>query len=110
VVARAIELERAVISGRARERASSEDLVRAIADNLRALLRDVICGHLDADLGSLADGLLAATESPDSRVQRVVAVAAHDETAAASEAPDADQACSAEDLDEQRLRLIAMPG
>ncbi len=31
-----------------------------IADHLRALLRDVICGHLDADLIGLADELLAA--------------------------------------------------
>ena len=29
-----------------------------MADHLRALLRDVICGHLDPDLVTLADQLL----------------------------------------------------
>ena len=31
-----------------------------VADHLRALLRDVICGHLDFDLPALADELIAA--------------------------------------------------
>ncbi len=31
-----------------------------MADHLRALLRDVICGHLDLDLAGLADELLLA--------------------------------------------------
>jgi len=33
-------------------------LVDELAEHLRALLRDVLCGHLDADLRSLADRLL----------------------------------------------------
>ena len=32
--------------------------MRELGGNLRALLRDVLCGHLDADLLSLADELL----------------------------------------------------
>jgi hypothetical protein len=34
-------------------------LVDELAEHLRALLRDVICGHLDPDLRSVADELLA---------------------------------------------------
>lgn len=54
----AIALERDVIAGRAVERASGLSLVRDLAGHLRALLRDVICGHLPADLISLADEIL----------------------------------------------------
>ena len=34
-------------------------LARDVSDHLRALLRDMICGHLNLDLVGLADGLLA---------------------------------------------------
>jgi hypothetical protein len=54
----AIALERAVIDGSALEHAGAETLAKEISDHLRALLRDVICGHLDADLTALADRLL----------------------------------------------------
>jgi hypothetical protein len=54
----AIAIERQVISGVATERASGLTLARDISNHLRALLRDVICGHLPADLASLADELL----------------------------------------------------
>jgi hypothetical protein len=84
LVLRALELERAVIRGRPVENAASEQLVRTIADHLRAILRDVICGHLDGDLVSLADGMLAT--------------------------PARSQDLPADELDEQRLRLVAMPG
>jgi len=76
--ARAISLERAVIaglaagpdessaarSGQAGCRADhagpgADALVDELADHLRALLRDAICGHLDSDLRSVADELLA---------------------------------------------------
>jgi hypothetical protein len=57
-VVRALELERAVIDGTAAGRVGGEALARDIADHLRALLRDVICGHLDADLCGLADEIL----------------------------------------------------
>ena len=36
-------------------------LVDDLAEHLRALLRDVLCGHLEPDLRSVADGLLAQT-------------------------------------------------
>ncbi len=55
---RAQTLEGAVIAGRAARRASDLALAQDVADHLRALLRDVICGHLSPDLARLADELL----------------------------------------------------
>jgi len=60
-VRRAIDLERRVIVGaQALEHAGGRALVRELGDHLRALLRDVVCGHLDRDLVGLADRLLRA--------------------------------------------------
>jgi hypothetical protein len=56
--ARAIALERSAILGTHDRQPGSRGLAHDIADNLRALLRDVICGHLDPDLVGLADELL----------------------------------------------------
>ena len=39
-------------------------LADAIADHLRALLRDVICGHLEEDLAALADEILLERDAP----------------------------------------------
>jgi hypothetical protein len=55
----AVALERAVVAG-ASPRAGAAGLAADVADHLRALLRDVICGHLDPDLVGLADELLLA--------------------------------------------------
>jgi hypothetical protein len=57
--AHAISLERAVIAGLAPAEPGVDALVDEIAEHLRALLRDVLCGHLDADLCAIADDLLA---------------------------------------------------
>jgi hypothetical protein len=57
---KALKLERAVIAGAAAERAAGLALARDVSDHLRALLRDVICGHLTPDLARLADELLTA--------------------------------------------------
>jgi hypothetical protein len=59
-VAHAISLEQAVISGLApASRAEGGDaLVGELAEHLRAILRDVMCGHLDPDLQQVADGML----------------------------------------------------
>lgn len=65
--ARAISLERAVITGLAGEDdpAHPDALVDELAEHLRAILRDALCGHLDPDLCAVADGLLAeATAVP----------------------------------------------
>jgi hypothetical protein len=61
---RAIALERAIIAGSASESTRSLNLARAVSDHLRALLRDMICGHLKADLVGLADELLAPRDTP----------------------------------------------
>lgn len=58
-VAHAISLERAVIAGLAPAAPGADALVEELADHLRALLRDLICGHLDPSLCAFADGLLA---------------------------------------------------
>jgi hypothetical protein len=58
-VAQAIALERAVVAGIAPAQPATEALVLELGAHLRALLRDVFCGHLDADLRGLADELLA---------------------------------------------------
>lgn len=57
-VLHAVALERAVVRGEAPLEAASDTLIQAIGGHLRALLRDVVCGHLDRDLVSIADELL----------------------------------------------------
>jgi hypothetical protein len=60
----AIGLERYVMGGAARVRAgddSPHELVSEVEAHLRALLRDVLCGYLDADLKSMADDILLET-------------------------------------------------
>jgi hypothetical protein len=58
-VAHAISLERAVISGLAPAQTGVDALVAELAEHLRAVLRDALCGHLDQDLRAVADELLA---------------------------------------------------
>jgi hypothetical protein len=58
----ALALERGVIAGTAVARAGRQALAQEVADNLRALLRDVICGHLSQDLATVADEILLAPE------------------------------------------------
>jgi hypothetical protein len=57
--AHAISLERAVIGGLAAAEPGVDALVDELAEQLRALLRDVLCGHLEPDLCAVADELLA---------------------------------------------------
>jgi hypothetical protein len=69
-VARAVSLEQALISGlqppEARAgRTGADAIVDELAEHLRAVLRDALCGHLDPDLCAVADELLAeAAEAP----------------------------------------------
>jgi hypothetical protein len=58
----AIALERAVAEGTAELDSTSKALADEISTHLKALLRDVICGHLGADLAGFADELLAREE------------------------------------------------
>ena len=59
---RAIALERSLIAGTARKDGASQGLADDVANHLRSLLRDVICGHLDPDLAVIADELLEPDE------------------------------------------------
>ncbi|HEX3909906.1 MAG TPA: hypothetical protein VHW67_04290 [Solirubrobacteraceae bacterium] len=59
---RAVALERSLIAGTAAKDGASEALAADVANHLRSLLRDVICGHLDPDLAVIADELLEPDE------------------------------------------------
>jgi hypothetical protein len=65
--ARAISLERAVITGMAPAGPGADAVVEELSEHLRAILRDALCGHLDADLRGLADELLAETAAEPAR-------------------------------------------
>jgi hypothetical protein len=60
----AIALERSTIAGTATAHAGASTLAGEAGEHLRALLRDVICGHLDPDLVGLADELLFPVGEP----------------------------------------------
>jgi hypothetical protein len=57
-VAHAISLERAVVAGLDPAVPDPGALVTELAGHLRALLRDVLCGHLEDDLVAVAEALL----------------------------------------------------
>ena len=63
-IVQAVALEHDAVAGKAVENAGGQALAREVADSLRALLRDVICGHLSADLAAVADEILIAPEQP----------------------------------------------
>lgn len=57
-IAQAVALEPLVVSGSAPVGPESQALVAELCEHLRALLRDMLCGHLDGDVCALADQLL----------------------------------------------------
>ncbi len=61
-IVRAVALERSLVAGTAAKNAASQSLAEDVANHLRSLLRDVICGHLDPDLAVIADELLEPDE------------------------------------------------
>jgi hypothetical protein len=63
--AHAISLERAVITGLAPAEPRADALVEELAEHLRAMLRDALCGHLDTDLRAVADGILTEAASAE---------------------------------------------
>ncbi len=67
----ALALERQIVAGTAVEHAGGELLAAEIADHVRALLRDVICGHLDPDLAALADEILREPTIEEAAAQPV---------------------------------------
>jgi hypothetical protein len=76
----ALALEREIVIGATashsdRSRGGKQELARDMADHLRALLRDVVCGHLDPDLVDLADRLLLADAPEVSDAPEVAEVA-----------------------------------
>jgi len=56
----AAALERGVVAGVVRAQPEVEALVEHLGGHLRAVLRDVLCGHLDPALRGVADDLIAA--------------------------------------------------
>jgi hypothetical protein len=56
----AIALERAAIAGFVRPEPQVEHLIADLGGNVRAILRDVLCGHLDPQLRRVADEMIAA--------------------------------------------------
>jgi len=58
-MAHAVATERSIITGLAVADGDVEALLAELSGHLRALLRDVICGHLEPDLCGLADRLLS---------------------------------------------------
>jgi hypothetical protein len=57
----ALALEHEVIAGTVGPQTRQQELASDMSDHLRALLRDVICGHLDTNLVAIADQLLLET-------------------------------------------------
>jgi hypothetical protein len=57
-VAHAVSLEQVLIAGHTAAAADVELVASHLAGHLRAILRDVLCGHLDSDVRRLADELL----------------------------------------------------
>jgi hypothetical protein len=97
LTARAIEalaLERAIIAGSSDEHSGARALTENIADHLRALLRDVICGHLDPDLISLADEILLE----DDEIEEEHGVEEPERTRAAAPFPASAPAYSGEEI------------
>jgi hypothetical protein len=70
-VADVVALERAVMGGLEPADRDGELLADELVGHLRALLRDVVCGHLDPDLQGLADRLIgeAAAEEMDAELE-----------------------------------------
>jgi hypothetical protein len=77
-IVQAVSLERDAIAG-ATLKAPADALAEDIANHLRALLRDVICGHLMPDLVTLADELLEAPQEADEDSQEVRPLATAEE-------------------------------
>ncbi|MFI4977128.1 MAG: hypothetical protein ACHQC8_00400 [Solirubrobacterales bacterium] len=67
-IVQAMSLERDAIAGAA-VKPAARALAEDVANHLRALLRDVICGHLMPDLVTLADELLEAPEEAEGDCQ-----------------------------------------
>ncbi len=72
-IVQTLALERSIVAGTAVEHAGGQALASDMADHLRALLRDVICGHLSPDLRAFADELLRDAQEPPEQASPVEA-------------------------------------
>lgn len=112
-IAQAVALEQAVIAGTAAEQPGADALVRAVADHLRALLRDIVCGHLDPDLVAVADDLLATEQAELERAEteraRAEFAAARDEAMAYEMAGEAEGEADVEAEVEQDATVARDP-
>jgi hypothetical protein len=64
-IAHVTSLERAIVTGLAPSEAGVAMLIDEVGAHLRAILRDVLCGHLAADVCVVADGLIdGAADQP----------------------------------------------
>lgn len=63
-LARVVGLERAAVAGLVRPEPAVEALIAELGAQVRAVLRDVLCGHLDSDLRAVADHLVGAARAP----------------------------------------------
>lgn len=75
-LAAAIALEREVIATGAPADAAARELVDEVAEHLRALLHDIIFGHLESDPVAFADELLGATDDAPTIEQALALTAA----------------------------------
>lgn len=62
-IAHAASLEQVLVAGHGAGSADVELVASHLAGHLRAILRDVLCGHLDSDVRRLADELLEPAEA-----------------------------------------------
>jgi hypothetical protein len=97
------EMERSVIAGLAVDPAI-DARVAELAAHLRALLRDVLCGHLDPDLRALADEILAdavrrAVQEADAEWEAAEAAREAAEAAREARAEQAARAAQAAEAD-----------
>ena len=114
---KAIALERQAITGAALERTSAINLARELSDHLRALLRDVVCGHLPAQLSSLADELLLTGneegEETSEQQEPVAAASAREQqtqVAVASRSEQQAPVAAASTSEQQEPVVAASPG
>jgi hypothetical protein len=68
-VAEAVALERAAMRGLARPEPEALALVLELGGYLRAILRDVLCGHLDPAVRRIADALRGESPGPSALVE-----------------------------------------
>jgi hypothetical protein len=104
-----IALERAVMTGLEPADREAEALLEEVTGHLRALLRDVTCGHLDHDVQGLADRLIADAAAEQAAVEQPLAESEDDEPAgpAGEWEPDGSEAVDVGDeLDEDEDEVV----